>query len=108
MGTREIFALDPGDMPPLVLPFWIFVELVVDVTVDTVLGALTQMTLFCRVVTFCEFCSGGGFCASAHCGVPLPLEDEVFSQEDLGINFGNFSMFKDAPASALDDSLERR
>ena len=44
--------------------------------------------------------------------VLVPLAPELFSQEDLGINFGSFSMFRfldsEELASALDDSLEEK
>lgn len=62
-----------------------FMELVVDVTVDSVLGEFTQITLLWRV-TFWELLSGGGTCSR---GPPF-----VFSQEDLGMSRGNFSMFQ--------------
>lgn len=69
----------------------LFKELVVDVTVDRVLGELTQITLLWRV-TFWELRNGGGTCSRG------PF---VFSQEDLGISRGNFSMFQFFPSEEL-------
>lgn len=110
MGTKEIFPLDPGDMfpGPAATPDLPMDELAaIEVTLAKLRGALTQITLFWRV-TFWELCRGGGFCSRDEF---VPLEEVLLSQEDRGINFGNFSMFKfrvsGTLASVLADSLQR-
>lgn len=80
--------------------------MVVEVTVEMVRGELTHITLLWRATAFWEQCNGGGFWTP-----PFPLDDaeveELFNQDDLGINLGSFSMFKLRVSSDLPDKLER-